>query len=268
MARRLACLISVAVYLVSTAAAQEQKTEILPGASLYVVEDDVPAQQVYPFKGLDLVLYRGCLVKVLEVDGDRLRVELPSILIPETTWIPANVVATEKPTSAADDPRDQPHDQDRNLSADDVYGTWFAVAMEYQGCQYSLRKDGEEFPTGFYMRVAKDGITMWSDSNGMFPARSGIWIDPKQSPKQLDIVDSEGEKTNVQKGIYTIENGRLIWVCYPWGTDCRAKTQEKPRPKGFRTQPGDGRWRFTFERVTDPILSIPPDERSGQKPSQ
>jgi uncharacterized protein (TIGR03067 family) len=69
-------------------------------------------------------------------------------------------------------------------------------------------------------------------------------LNPSKNPKTIDLVAIEGsDKGKTAAGIYSLRNGRLQVCINIFGHD----TSE--RPKGFKTQAGDGVVAGTFERA-------------------
>jgi uncharacterized protein (TIGR03067 family) len=75
------------------------------------------------------------------------------------------------------------------------------------------------------------------------PANASLVVDPKQSPKALDLTALEGrDKGKVSLCIYKFEADRLI-VC------ARIPSSKKGRPTEFKTEPRSESGLITLERV-------------------
>jgi uncharacterized protein (TIGR03067 family) len=250
----LACLIA--------AASLGEEPKIRRGTTVYIQKDAVKVTDGFEAEGM--FLHRGSRVKVLQVEADRVRVELLGGVQGYWGWISPDALGERKPAVEKGDERELPPVRDGDDDADKIIGTWRSISHERDGIEIVYGEPGDSNrPLGEYWRFTKDGIVVWSGrGRDEKPTRyPGLRMDSKQSPKHLDIVNSDGRNTIYFNGVYAFDGDKLVWVTDESPrqiVDRRNMTINTVRPTGFRTQEGDGRKRLVLIRVKDKVS--PPDE--------
>jgi uncharacterized protein (TIGR03067 family) len=112
-------------------------------------------------------------------------------------------------------------------------GTWLAS---------SFRRDGQETPQEIVRTITRTVVkdhVVWK-RNGKSFAGTTMVLDPKQSPKSIDVI-ADGGPTRGKRvlGIYRLDNDRL--------TICMADA-DQPRPKEFKAEKGSRQTLMTFTR--------------------
>lgn len=134
----------------------------------------------------------------------------------------------------ADDARDEAIRKDRQKIA----GTWQVVAVEINGERLKAA-DVEK------LTVINDGDGLWSlRDESREIARGDGKIDPQQSPKTIDFIQTDGEGAGKQYlGIYEVgDTTRKL---------CFAPADEG-RPDAFTTMKGSGRIYVELRRLPKP----------------
>jgi uncharacterized protein (TIGR03067 family) len=114
-----------------------------------------------------------------------------------------------------------------------LQGEWKGLALEHEGRAVPVM-DG----WGWTFAAAEVRLNYGP------PASKGSFVvDPKQSPKALDLTNIEGkEKGRVSLCIYKFEADRLI-IC------ARIPSSQKGRPTEFKSEPASESGLITLERV-------------------
>jgi len=135
---------------------------------------------------------------------------------------------------AAQEPRDEALRQERLKIA----GTWRIIDLEVEG-----RRAMEEDIRKLSVVNGTDGT--WSlRIDGREIANGNSTFDPLASPKTIDFTPIAGEKKGeLYLGIYEL-GPRVRRLCF--------SNPGKPRPDGFATRLGDGRFLVTLERLENP----------------
>jgi uncharacterized protein (TIGR03067 family) len=106
----------------------------------------------------------------------------------------------------------------------ELEGTWDLVAIEADGKELKLPKDGRMITTGnkFVLKAGDKTIIA-----GTFK------LDPKKKPKAIDVTYTEGpDKGKSFKGIYEVDGDTVRF--------CRPLEPDGERPTEFKTKPGTG----------------------------
>jgi RNA polymerase sigma factor (sigma-70 family) len=129
--------------------------------------------------------------------------------------------------------------------ATELEGEWEMVACERDGGpQDPALEDLHLIFRGGELLCRADG-----DKNRVMKAK--IKLDPRRSPKAIDLTMADGRGKEVASaGIYALEGDRLR-LCFPQGT-----TNSARRPRAFKTESGDGLVLMVLERF-----------RPGRRPS-
>jgi uncharacterized protein (TIGR03067 family) len=114
-----------------------------------------------------------------------------------------------------------------------LQGEWKGLALEHEGRAIPVMD-------GWGWTFAGGEVRL----NYVPPASKGSYVvDPKQSPKALDLTALEGkEMGRVSLCIYKFEADRLI-IC------ARIPSSQKGRPTEFKSEPGSESGLITLERV-------------------
>jgi uncharacterized protein (TIGR03067 family) len=112
-------------------------------------------------------------------------------------------------------------------------GTWLAS---------SFRRDGQETPQEIVRTITRTVVqdhVVWK-RNGKSFAGTAMVLDPRQSPKAIDVIADGGPSRGKRVlGIYRLENDRL--------TICMADA-DQPRPKDFMAEKGSRQTLMLFTR--------------------
>jgi uncharacterized protein (TIGR03067 family) len=111
-------------------------------------------------------------------------------------------------------------------------GTWVRVAAEVDG-----KKQSADDLKNQTLAIKGDEYTVTIDGK---PRKGTIKVDPAKSPKQLDIIPSEGpNKGKTLPGIYELDGDTLRYCLATKGGD---------RPTEFASAPGSGHGLFVNKR--------------------
>jgi uncharacterized protein (TIGR03067 family) len=116
-------------------------------------------------------------------------------------------------------------------------GTWLAS---------SFRRDGQETPQEIVRTITRTVVkdhVVWK-RNGKSFAGTAMVLDPKQSPRAIDVIADGGPFRGKRVlGIYRLDKDRL--------TICMADA-DQPRPKDFTAEKGSRQTLMTFTREKPP----------------
>jgi uncharacterized protein (TIGR03067 family) len=106
----------------------------------------------------------------------------------------------------------------------------------------SFRRDGQETPQEIVRTITRTVVgdhVVWK-RNGKDFAGTALVLDPRQSPKAIDVI-ADGGPTRGKRvlGIYRLDNNRL--------TICMADA-DQPRPKNFMAEKGSRQTLMVFTR--------------------
>ena len=119
------------------------------------------------------------------------------------------------------------------MEMEKLQGEWKGLSLDHEGRAIPLME-------GWGWTVAGGEVRLRYSPT---PSRAAYVVDPKQSPKTLDLTGLEGkEKGQVSPCIYKLEGDRLI-VC------ARIPSSKKGRPTEFKSEPGSESGLITLERA-------------------
>jgi len=119
------------------------------------------------------------------------------------------------------------------MEMEKLQGEWKGLSLEHEGRAIPLM-DGWGWTIG-----GREVRLHYSPT----PSQAAFVVDPKPSPKTLDLTGLDGkEKGQVSPCIYKFEGDRLI-VC------ARIPSSKKGRPTEFKSEPGSESGLITLERV-------------------
>ena len=114
-----------------------------------------------------------------------------------------------------------------------LQGEWKGLALEHEGRAVPAMD-------GWGWTIAGREVRL---NYALPPSKAALVVDPKQSPKTLDLTGLEGKEMGwVSLCIYKFEADRLI-VC------ARIPSSKKGRPTEFKSEPGSESGLITLERA-------------------
>ncbi len=113
-----------------------------------------------------------------------------------------------------------------------LQGRWSLVApVTFDG-------QPQDVPPGTEILIEGDRLTVSLNDRKTIFAPFTIEIDPSKSPATIDLVTSGGARA---LGIYRLDGDTL--------TMCNSSAADRPRPEGFRSDPGRKEGLMTYRRI-------------------
>ncbi|HUT09094.1 MAG TPA: TIGR03067 domain-containing protein [Thermoguttaceae bacterium] len=123
-------------------------------------------------------------------------------------------------------------DEKAELDKANLQGTWELIGAEMGGQK-------SEEPLGAKLTFTGNKVIA-KDKDGKVRQESTFKLDPTKNPKQMDVIVTRNEKTEVQEAIYSLD-GDTLKVC---GAEAG-----KPRPTKFKTKESGDAMLLVLKRV-------------------